>query len=194
VCQCHGEHGKGDGPEAAMHDPPPSDITDARHMNTVTDGEIFYQISEGRKPMPSFKKRLTEDQRWGLVFSCAPFRSLSVPIQKKTPDAGKNPTASAENLISRHQLSSQTLCGGIFSFRLIHTFKETHAQDFGGPAIAVRVVPLAFSAPGAVRCGKLLDVRRGRCLPTRWWCSMLWHDHLRRFRVFREAPEWRHGD
>jgi mono/diheme cytochrome c family protein len=65
--QCHGERGKGDGPEAAMHDPRPSDITDTSHMNAVTDGEIFYQISEGRKPMPSFKKRLTEDQRWGLV-------------------------------------------------------------------------------------------------------------------------------
>ena len=65
--QCHGERGKGDGPEAAMHDPAPSDITDSKHMNTVSDGQIFYQISEGRKPMPSFKKRLTEDQRWGLV-------------------------------------------------------------------------------------------------------------------------------
>src|SRR5690349_19308462 len=38
--QCHGEHGKGDGPEAAMHDPAPSDITDRNHMSTVTDGEI----------------------------------------------------------------------------------------------------------------------------------------------------------
>jgi len=65
--QCHGEHGKGDGPEAMMHSPAPADLTDASQMNTVTDGEIFYQISEGRKPMPSFKKRLTEDQRWGLV-------------------------------------------------------------------------------------------------------------------------------
>jgi mono/diheme cytochrome c family protein len=96
--QCHGEHGKGDGPEAAMHDPPPSDITDIRHMNAVTDGEIFYQISEGRKPMPSFKKRLTEDQRWRLVLLV---RSLSAssarPIQEKKPDAGKNPIASPKN-------------------------------------------------------------------------------------------------
>jgi mono/diheme cytochrome c family protein len=74
--QCHGEHGKGDGPEAMMHSPAPADLTDTRHMNTVTDGEIFYQISEGRKPMPSFKKGLTEDQRWGLVHLV---RSFSVP-------------------------------------------------------------------------------------------------------------------
>jgi mono/diheme cytochrome c family protein len=86
--QCHGEHGKGDGPEAAMHDPPPSDITDARHMNSVTDGEIFYQISEGRKPMPSFKKRLTGDQRWGLVLFVRSFSARSSSaIQDKKPGA-----------------------------------------------------------------------------------------------------------
>jgi mono/diheme cytochrome c family protein len=96
--QCHGERGKGDGPEAAMHDPPPADITDARHMNTVTDGELFYQISEGRKPMPSFKKRLTEDQRWGLVLLA---RSLSAssspPIQEERPGAVKNSPASSKD-------------------------------------------------------------------------------------------------
>jgi mono/diheme cytochrome c family protein len=92
--QCHGEHGKGDGPEAKMHDPPPSDITDARHMSTVTDGEIFYQISEGRKPMPSFKKRLTEDQRWGLVLLVRTFSASSaLPIQEKKPDAVKSAAA-----------------------------------------------------------------------------------------------------
>ncbi len=65
--QCHGEGGKGDGPEARMHKPLPADLTDAGRMAKVTDGEIFYQISEGRRPMPSFKKRMTEQQRWQLV-------------------------------------------------------------------------------------------------------------------------------
>jgi mono/diheme cytochrome c family protein len=88
--QCHGERGKGDGPEAAMHSPAPSDITDSRHMNTVTDGELFYQISEGRKPMPSFKKRLTEDQRWGLVlFVRGLSSSAASPIPEKMSDASK---------------------------------------------------------------------------------------------------------
>ena len=96
--QCHGEHGKGDGPEAMMHVPPPSDITDARHMNTVTDGEIFYQISEGRKPMPSFKKRLTQDQRWGLVLLVRSFSAASAsPIQEKKPDAVENGAASSKD-------------------------------------------------------------------------------------------------
>src|SRR5260370_805088 len=94
--QCHGEHGKGDGPEAMMHNPSPADITDAKHMNTVTDGEIFYQISEGRKPMPSFKKRLTEDQRWGLVLFVRSFSAPSaLPIHEKNADAAKHTTASS---------------------------------------------------------------------------------------------------
>jgi hypothetical protein len=65
--QCHGEHGKGDGPEARTHNPLPADLTDAQRMANVTDGEIFYQITEGRRPMPSFKNRMTQDQRWQLV-------------------------------------------------------------------------------------------------------------------------------
>ena len=73
---CHGETGKGDGPEAAMYYPSPKSLVDASQMSGVTDGEIFYQISEGRKPMPSFKKRLTEEQRWQLVIFV---RSLAEP-------------------------------------------------------------------------------------------------------------------
>jgi mono/diheme cytochrome c family protein len=94
--ECHGEYGKGDGPKAMMHSSAPADLADARQMNTVTDGEIFYQISEGRKPMPSFKKRLTEDQRWGLVLFV---RSLSQPaaVTDKKPDRSKDAAVSSKD-------------------------------------------------------------------------------------------------
>jgi mono/diheme cytochrome c family protein len=65
--QCHGQTGKGDGPDAASYYPSPTSLVDAKHMSSVTDGEVFYQISEGRKPMPAFKKKLSEEQRWQLV-------------------------------------------------------------------------------------------------------------------------------
>jgi mono/diheme cytochrome c family protein len=65
--QCHGETGKGDGPEATMHDPRPADLSNYRFNSGLTDGEIFYQISEGKKPMPAFKHRLTEEQRWQIT-------------------------------------------------------------------------------------------------------------------------------
>jgi mono/diheme cytochrome c family protein len=81
---CHGVTGRGDGSEAMRYDPKPADFTDAPHMNSVTDGALFYQISQGRKPMPSFKRRMTEDQRWQLVLLV---RSLATPPAEKRPDA-----------------------------------------------------------------------------------------------------------
>jgi len=81
--QCHGETGKGDGPDAAMYYPSPASLIDAKHMSGVTDGELFYEISQGRKPMPSFKKRLTEEQRWQLVLFV---RSLSAPPSPTGPN------------------------------------------------------------------------------------------------------------
>ena len=74
--QCHGEHGQGDGPQARSHYPLPADLTDPKLLRNVTDGEIFYQISQGRRPMPSFKNRLTQNQRWQLVLLV---RSFSQP-------------------------------------------------------------------------------------------------------------------
>jgi len=80
--QCHGEEGKGDGPEGRMYDPSPADFTAAKRMNPLTDGQIFYQISEGRKPMPSFKKKLSTEQRWQLVLLVRSFAKSSGPGQE----------------------------------------------------------------------------------------------------------------
>jgi hypothetical protein len=94
--QCHGHAGKGDGPQARSHYPLPADLTDPKLLANAPDGEIFYQISEGRRPMPSFKRRLTQDQRWQLVLLVRSFSqqlgasgnapaasSSSIPANKK---------------------------------------------------------------------------------------------------------------
>ena len=72
---CHGDTGAGDGRDAERYDPPPADFTDMKRMNSVTDGELFYKISEGKKPMPVFKAKLTEEQRWQLVLLLRSFAS-----------------------------------------------------------------------------------------------------------------------
>src|SRR5579862_8229834 len=64
---CHGLTGRGDGHDASLYDPKPTDFTNTQHMSAVTDGELFYKLTEGRKPMPSFKKRLSDEQRWRMV-------------------------------------------------------------------------------------------------------------------------------
>jgi len=80
--ECHGDGGKGDGSQAKMYDPKPSDLTDAAHMNSVSDGELFYKISEGHRPMPAFKKRYSDEQRWQMVWF---IRSLTaVPAATST--------------------------------------------------------------------------------------------------------------
>ncbi len=50
-----------------MYDVKPADFTDPHMIGEMPEGEIFWKISEGRRPMPSFKKQLTEEQRWQLV-------------------------------------------------------------------------------------------------------------------------------
>jgi mono/diheme cytochrome c family protein len=87
--QCHGVRGRGDGPEARTHYPLPADLTDRKRLANVTDGEIFYQISEGRRPMPSFKRRLTEDQRWQLVLLVRSFSQSPAPVNSAIPAPSK---------------------------------------------------------------------------------------------------------
>ena len=88
---CHGDTGKGDGSEGMMYDPPPANLTDAAKMSKVTDGEIFYQITQGKKPMPSFRKRLTEEQRWQLVLLVRSFANPpgAMPISPAVAPAEK---------------------------------------------------------------------------------------------------------
>jgi mono/diheme cytochrome c family protein len=89
--KCHGETGKGDGPDAMMYAITPADLTDAHMMGMMTDGEIFYKISEGRKPMPTFKEKLSEEQRWQVVH----FVRTLAPKANHTP-AAKKPAAKAK--------------------------------------------------------------------------------------------------
>lgn len=89
---CHGDKGAGDGPEADMYTPSPAALNDAHMMSEMTDGEIFYKITEGRKPMPSFKKQLTDEERWEMVNFA---RTLAVkpapkPAAMPKPGGGHN--------------------------------------------------------------------------------------------------------
>lgn len=66
-CQsCHGKKGKGDGPSASTLDVQAGNFSSAATQGQ-SDGALFWKIQEGRKPMPSFKKKLTEDQAWQTV-------------------------------------------------------------------------------------------------------------------------------
>ena len=67
-CQsCHGKSGLGDGSKAAQLKTTVEDLT-IPSIQKQTDGAFFYKTSEGREDMPSFKKKIPDqDDIWNLV-------------------------------------------------------------------------------------------------------------------------------
>ena len=64
---CHGTKGKGDGPKAAQLDTESGDFSLAS-FQSQTDGALFYKTAEGRKDMPSYKKKIPDaDDIWAVV-------------------------------------------------------------------------------------------------------------------------------
>jgi mono/diheme cytochrome c family protein len=63
---CHGDSGKGDGPAAIACNPKPHDLSDPK-ISSQTDGELFWKITEGKKPMPTYEKLLSDTDRWNVV-------------------------------------------------------------------------------------------------------------------------------
>lgn len=64
---CHGTKGKGDGPKASQLDTECGDFTTAGFA-AQTDGALFYKTFEGRKDMPSYKKKIPEaNDIWAVV-------------------------------------------------------------------------------------------------------------------------------
>jgi mono/diheme cytochrome c family protein len=83
--QCHGVNGDGKLPPGAKYyySTKPTNFTHARIVDKMTDGEIFWKMTNGRKPMPAFKDRLSDEQRWELVNLIRVFaHSESAPAQK----------------------------------------------------------------------------------------------------------------
>jgi len=64
---CHGPSGDGKGEKASELSVAPGDFTDASKMDRLTDGELYWQTTKGRRPMPEFADKLNEQQRWDVV-------------------------------------------------------------------------------------------------------------------------------
>ena len=64
---CHGNKGKGDGNKAATLETKVTDIT-TENFKAQTDGELYYKSYIGRGDMPSFEKKINnEEDRWMLI-------------------------------------------------------------------------------------------------------------------------------
>jgi mono/diheme cytochrome c family protein len=63
---CHGEKGKGNGVAASALDTRPADHS-SPSVQLQTDGALFWEITNGKSPMPSYKALMTDEQRWACV-------------------------------------------------------------------------------------------------------------------------------
>ena len=63
---CHGNSGKGDGVGAVSLSTKPADHT-ASYVQSISDGALYWMITNGKSPMPGYKTSLTDEQRWQLV-------------------------------------------------------------------------------------------------------------------------------
>lgn len=64
--RCHGKKGEGDGIGGMGSYKRPADLT-TEIFQAQTDGAIYWKITTGRRPMPSYRNRLTDLERWCLV-------------------------------------------------------------------------------------------------------------------------------
>jgi len=74
---CHGSAGRGDGPNAKLHERrkgyAPRDLTDPNVQENLTDGDIFWRLTKGLKKgedviMPSYETKVPDEaDRWQIV-------------------------------------------------------------------------------------------------------------------------------
>lgn len=64
---CHGKDGLGDGPKAAQLDTEPGDFS-TKDFQKQSDGSLFYKTLKGRDDMPSYEKKIPDEEEiWQLV-------------------------------------------------------------------------------------------------------------------------------
>jgi mono/diheme cytochrome c family protein len=104
---CHGAEGAGNGPKAAELSTAPADLT-TKDFQSQTDGEIYWKIAQGHRPMPSFKLAYPEQDLWNAVIyirTFAPSASSANDAEKwlapAKASAKKNPIdSSAESVLA----------------------------------------------------------------------------------------------
>ena len=63
---CHGPKGKGNGPMSTSLPVKPADLT-SDHVQSQSDGALFWKILSGRGMMPTTQATHSDEQRWALV-------------------------------------------------------------------------------------------------------------------------------
>jgi mono/diheme cytochrome c family protein len=78
---CHGKSGEGNGPQADDLETPPGNLQ-LSEVQEQSDGALFWKISEGKKPMPTLKAKLSETDRWNVINYLRTFKKAVLPVKK----------------------------------------------------------------------------------------------------------------
>ncbi|QNN21800.1 DUF3347 domain-containing protein [Planctomycetales bacterium ZRK34] len=147
---CHGEKGHGDGPVGLTLTPHPADLGRAE-MREQSDGELFWKITEGRAPMPTFGPALSEEQRWHLINYVRTFNAPAPSHPKYTvptayrdtltdvikpylaigaalADAAGQPTSDQWAMLAKAETHLQTLDGADLDEAPAKAWRQTAAQ------------------------------------------------------------------
>lgn len=128
--RCHGAKGLGDGPAAQFIKPAPTEISSAETQKRMSDGEIFYKITEGKKPMPAMKTTLSDEQRWHLVHFVRTFR----PEARTTERASRDQPQDAQQVVATWFARWNALDGTPAATEALVQMYEPDALHSTGPA------------------------------------------------------------
>jgi mono/diheme cytochrome c family protein len=91
--RCHGQSGKGDGPDAATLTSPPNDFTNQAFMAQNSAAGLYQAITYGvQSDMPAFSDALDDDERWSLA---SYLRTLTFALPQPVGNAYPAPDTSA---------------------------------------------------------------------------------------------------
>lgn len=63
---CHGAKGRGDGSAARQLEKHPSDLSNPK-LWEQSDGALLWKLTEGHKPMPTFRNLTSDEERWPII-------------------------------------------------------------------------------------------------------------------------------
>ncbi len=87
---CHGADGKGNGPVVQRGFVPPPDLT-RPEARAYSDARIFHVISAGQNIMPSYASKLTEAERWAVVYYVRQLQQQGSSKQEQVASAVLSP-------------------------------------------------------------------------------------------------------
>jgi mono/diheme cytochrome c family protein len=124
---CHGDPGKNN---VLPLVPPPVDFASEK-MQSNTEGELHYKITNGRGTMPQFKATISDDDRWRLVNYIMNFNPKRKPLLVSAPAIKAKLLASVNEQEKRVEVFAEYDNAGVYT-KLPNTEISISAKKYFG--------------------------------------------------------------